>query len=286
MKLKKGLTLAALTLCASTVFGQTANVPAADVDERPYEFNKHWFLQVQGGMGMTRGEADFSDLTSVAAAIYGGYQFTPVVGVRVGVSGWNAKGGWVSPYSTYGYKYLQGNVDAMFDLSALLCKYNPKRFFNVYAFAGVGLNCAFDNDEAITLNNQGYELGYLWSNHRFSPAGRAGLGINLRLADRLAFNIEGNANIVSDHFNSKKADNPDFQFNVMAGFTIRLGKTYKVKPAPVAVPEPVQPVEREEPKPQPKPTPKPQPEVKKEVVKEALTENVFFLINSAKVRQS
>ena len=99
--------------------------------------------------------------------------------------------------------------------------------------------------------------------------------------DHVAFNIEGNANILSDHFNSKNAGNPDWQFNVMAGLTFRFGKTYKkvepvLPPAPAPAPKP-----EPQPAPEPKPEPKPEPVVKKV---EPMTQNIFFLINQSKIR--
>ena len=69
---------------------------------------------------------------------------------------------------TYQYKYLQGNVDIMADLSALFCGFNPKRVFNGYIFAGAGLNRGFDNDEANALDTRTYELEYLWQEGKIS----------------------------------------------------------------------------------------------------------------------
>lgn len=275
--------IAAALLAAPSMAQSSATSEETEGQETKYEFVPHWTLGVQGGAAYTLGEADFNDLISPAVAAYGGYQFTPVVGLRVGASAWQAKGGWSAPHNVYKYNYVQGNVDVLFDLSALVCKYNPKRVFNLYAFIGGGVNYAFNNDEAVALAAQGAELRYLWNDHRFSPAGRAGLGVNLRLSDHVAFNIEGNANILSDHFNSKQADNPDWQFNLMAGLTFRLGKTHK-KVEPVVVPAPVPVAEPEpEPKPEPKPESKPQPVVKKV---EPMTQNIFFLINQSKIRTS
>ena len=39
--------------------------------------------------------------------------YTHLFGARIGGSGWQAKGGWVTPEQTYQYKYLQGNIDKM-----------------------------------------------------------------------------------------------------------------------------------------------------------------------------
>ena len=60
-------------------------------------FKPHWFIQAQVGAAHTVGEAKFTDLMSPAAAINIGYKFAPAFGARIGGSGWQAKGGWVTP---------------------------------------------------------------------------------------------------------------------------------------------------------------------------------------------
>ncbi len=279
MKLKRFCLLAAITLGALA-----ASVQSKAQTKEGETFRPHWFVQLQAGAGHTVGEASFGDLLSPAAALSAGYRFTPVWGIRAGVSGWQAKGAWVSPFTDYKYNYLQGNVDAMLNLSNLFCKYKPNRVFNAYLFAGVGLNGGFNNDEAVALAAQGYELRYLWNDNLLSPAGRVGLGADIRLCDLLALNVEVNTNILSDKFNSKKAGNVDWQSNLMVGLTFNLGK--KSKPAPA--PEPVQEVvPTPEPVKQPVVEKKEEPKVEPKVVEvAALTENVFFKINSSVIRQS
>lgn len=280
MRLKGNLVAVALGLCAIASFAQTGNETRQIKEEGKTVFNPHWFVQFHAGAGHTLGEISFSDLISPAAAIYFGYQFTPVWGLRAGLSGAQAKGGWVTPQTTYKYDYMQGNVDVTLDLGSLFCKYSPKRVFNPYLFAGVGLNGAYNNDDAVALAAQGYELGYLWNKNKTSPVGRAGLGIGIRLYEKVFFNIEANANIMSDKFNSKKADSPDWQFNLLGGFTIKLGKPSKTT-EPVyyePVPEPVQIVEERKEEPAPEPAPA------EEVTKAQDVRNIFFTINSAKIR--
>lgn len=244
-------------------------------------FNPHWFMQIQGGAAHTVGEAKFKDLISPAAALNFGYQFNPIFALRFGASGWQAKGGWVAnPKADYKYKYLQGNLDAMFSLTDLFGDFNPERTLNVYAFLGVGLNHAFDNDEAVTLANKGANMQYLWNDSKNLLTGRGGLGLNIRLNDYVGLNVEANANALSDKFNSKKAGNCDWQFNALVGLTIKFGKSYK-KTEPVYY-EPT-PTQAPEPKPEPKPEPRPEP---KPVVKaEPLVQNIFFDINRSVIRQ-
>ena len=132
----------------------------SEKEEGKTEFNPHWFLSLQGGGAYTLGEAIFGDLVSPSVAVALGYKFTPLFAVRAEASGWQAKGGWVNPAITYKYKYLQGGLDAMFDLSNLCYGFHSKRIFNAYLFLGIGLNGAFDNDEAVALNASGYVSGW------------------------------------------------------------------------------------------------------------------------------
>ena len=268
----RNLLVAILTVSSTVAFAQEQRQIK---EEGKIVFKPHWFMQVQAGAAHTVGEADVTDLISAAAAVNVGYKFAPAFGARLGVSGWQAKAGWVTPSQTYQYKYLQGNLDIMADLSTLFCGFNPKRVFNAYIFGGAGLNHAFDNDEANALDTRSHELEYLWQDKQNLIAGRMGLGCDLRLNDRLAINIEGNANALSDKFNSKKAGNCDWQFNVLVGLNIKLGKSYK-KTAPVYYePEPIV----EQPKPQPVvKQPEPEPVA---VVVEPMKQNIFFALNSA-----
>ena len=177
-------------------------------------------------------------------------------------------------------------IDLMFNLSNLICGYNPLRVFNVTAFLGGGANIGWGNDEVNDIAAQlptdaqkkQYELEYLWDGSKIRPFGRGGIELGFRLSDAVSIIVEGNANILSDHYNSKKAENPDWYFNALAGLRINLGKTYNkiVPPAPVPEPEPV--VE-----PEPEPVVEPAPVVEKI---EPIRRDVFFLINKTDIRDT
>ena len=178
----------------------------------------------------------------------------------------------MNPRQEYKFNYAQLNAEATFDIANCLGGFNHKRFFNPYLFAGIGVNIAFNNDDAVALNEAGNKLQYLWDDTKAFVAGRLGVGMDFRICDAVAFNLEGNANALSDHFNSKKAGNADWQFNILAGVSIRFGKGY-TKKAQKTAPASVAPrnVPKEEPKEETKPV----------VVPE---KNVFFKINSTVIR--
>ena len=167
----------ALLLIATPYSGRAAG------DGDRSEFNRHWYLQVQAGAAYTLGETSFGDLVSPAAALSAGYRFSPVWGLRFGLSGWQARGAWASPASPYDYNFLQGNVEATLDLANLFGRFNPTRTVNPYLFAGVGLNYAFNNDEAVALNDAGYTMDNIWSDSKTFAVGRMGVGVNFRVSN-------------------------------------------------------------------------------------------------------
>ena len=256
-----------------------------------YEFKKHAFLNLEGGAQYTLGEAGFSDLISPNVQLGLGYQFSPVFAARLQANAWQSMGGWngfflgsEAPHTqTYKYKYAAPGIDLMFSLSNLIGGYNPLRVLNVTAFVGGGLNVGWDNGEvndiaARVSNIADYDLEYLWDGTELRPFGRAGLELAFRLGKAVSLTVEGNANILSDKYNSKKADSPDWYFNALAGLRINLGKAYAkvVPPAPVPEPEPVA-------EPEPEPAPAPAPVVEKI---EPIRRDVFFLINKYDIRES
>ena len=288
----KSLIAAVLLMFSASAMAQATYTAA---DGTKYEFQKHLFLNLEGGAQYTLGEAKFKDLISPNVQLGLGYQFTSVFAARLQANAWQSKGGWSAyrakkgdePYTNdYKYKYVAPGIDLMFNLTNLIGGYNPFRTVNLTAFLGGGANIAWDNGEvndiAKTLNDvDGYLLDYVWDGTKVRPFGRAGLELGFRLSDAVNLVFEGNANILSDKYNSKKADRKlksDWYFNALVGLRINLGKTYNkiVPPAPVPEPEPV--VE-----PEPQPQPKPAPVVEKI---EPIRRDVFFLINKFDIRDS
>ena len=284
--------LLATAVLASLGMNAMAQATYTDKDGNEYQFKKHAFLDIQGGAQYTLGEAKFGDLISPNVQLGLGYQFSPVFGMRLQANGWQSKGGWSgfranpgeTPYNaTYKFKYMAPGVDFMFNLSNLFCGWNPNRVLNVTAFLGGGANIAWDNDEVNELaatmkKTSAYNLEYLWDGTKVRPYGRAGLELAFKVSKSVSLMLEGNANITSDKYNSKKAGNPDWYFNALAGLRINLGKSYTKKAKPVEEPAPA-PAPKQEyvaPKPEPKPAP-----VEKKL--EEIRRDIFFTINSYKI---
>ena len=284
--------LLATAVLASLGMNVMAQATYTDKDGNEYQFKKHAFLDIQGGAQYTLGEAKLGDLISPNVQLGLGYQFSPVFGMRLQANGWQSKGGWSgfranpgeTPYNaTYKFKYVAPGVDFMFNLSNLFRGWNPNRVLNVTAFLGGGANIAWDNDEVNELaatmkKTSAYNLEYLWDGTKVRPYGRAGLELAFKVSKSVSLMLEGNANITSDKYNSKKAGNPDWYFNALAGLRINLGKSYTKKAKPVEEPAPA-PAPKQEyvaPKPEPKPAP-----VEKKV--EEIRRDIFFTINSYKI---
>lgn len=280
MKCIKTLLVAALVLGGSSV--AMAQATYTDKEGNEYTFKKHAFLDLQGGAQYTLGEAKFGDLISPNVQLGIGYQFNPWFGARIAANAWQSKGGYngvtelgnaVPANVTYKWKYVAPGIDFIFNLSNAFCGWNPNRVFNLSAFIGGGANIAWGNDRANELA-KAYEMRYIWDGTKVRPVGRGGVELNFRVSKAVSIMVEGNANILTDKYNSKKAGNPDWYFNALAGLRINLGKSYTKKaPEPAPAPEPQQ-EEYVEPTPAPAPAP--------EKI-EPLRRDVFFTINKTAV---
>ena len=284
---------ALVLLSAAPVWAQQAGDDGVEYVYEEVEFRPHLFLEAGVGAQYTLGEARFKDQLSPNAQIALGYQLTSWLGGRLQVNGWQSRGGWNgygSPSLTqaYKYKYVAPGIDVMLNLSNLILGWNPDRLFTLSVFAGGGANIAFDNQEVIDIarglyDKTAYRLEYLWDGTRVLPYGRAGLQAAFRLNDRLSLSVEGNANILSDEYNSKRAGNPDWYFNALVGVRVNLGPTYTstalAPPAEVVEPVPMVQVERVE-----EPAPEPRPQQPQQQTVEPLRRDVFFLINRYDIR--
>lgn len=287
MKRIKSLLVAALLLGGATA--AMAQATYTDAEGNEYQFKKHLFLDVQGGAQYTLGEADFGDLISPNVQLGLGYQFNPWFAGRIQANAWQSKGGYngwnelkqpVAINTDYKFNYVAPGIDFIFNLSNAFCGWNPNRVFNVSAFLGAGANFAWSNDDAVAMADANH-MRYIWDGTKIKPFGRGGVELNFRVSKAVSIMVEGNANILNDRYNSKKADNPDWYFNALAGLRINLGGSY-TKKAPEPTPEPA-PEPEPEPYVEPTPAPAPAPVVQKA---DPLRRDVFFTINKFTVTKN
>ena len=248
------------------------------------EFTPGWYGYVKGGVGYTVGETTNNNLLTPGAALGLGYQFSPVFGLRGDLSGIQGKG--YLPRFDEGYKFNYGqlNLDATLDIRNLLGGYK-QRVLSPYLLAGIGGNLRFNNG---VVENHLLADDFYWDKATVSPAGRAGVGLDINVSEKVAIVAEVATNLLTDHFNSKNGGAEskfDHQYQALIGLKFAFGKKKVVAPAPE--PEPA-PVVKEEPKPEPKPVvkeePKPEPVVEPEPL--YVSDNILFLIDKWDIRPS
>lgn len=109
-------------------------------------------------------------------------------------------------------RYFQFNVDFMFDLFNLVGNYNPKRFFELTPFAGVGFYNAFS---------------YMGNDNIMLVGAHAGLISKFRLNDRFALHAELSGSVVGDSFDGQIGDHKSMDGIGQAtlSLAVKLGKT-------------------------------------------------------------
>ena len=297
MKMKK-----AILSCLMLLAGLSASAQEQK-GTTEYVFEPHWYVNIQPlGVQYTLGELSMGDLMSYNVQAAVGREFNKVIGGRFALNAWQSKAG--SKVSGVEYKwkwnYIAPTVDVTFNLSNLISGVNPNRVFTVGAFAGLGMNIGWGNDEAknvdatlrdlttakwmvgeIENKDASYQAGldYLWDGTKARFLLQAGLTGDIKINDKFAVTLEVSANTLSDKYNSKKAKNWDWYFNALAGLKINLGPTYSTKFIPAPEPE-IRYVEKIVEKIVEVPA------APAETAAEPLRRDIFFLINKSNIRTS
>ena len=221
MQLKNVLAAAALALGVSVPAGAQTTEDDG-LDYKPYP---HMFVGVQGGAQTTFTNYDNLKLITPTASVSFGAFFTPVVGARLHFNGWQNKGGFKDATQDfkYDYKYATSDLDLMLNLSTLFGKKNYYPL-NVYLIGGIGLNYAWDNDDAYANKNL---MPLAYKNDRLSHNARVGAMLDWNLMKNLSLNLEVNANSLGDRYNSKTNGKDDWQLNAQVGLAVKFG--YKKK---------------------------------------------------------
>lgn len=226
------------TLLSAILVAGCMTAAAQEQAKTEYVFNPHWYVQAHVGGQYTLGEVGFGDLLSPNVQLGVGYNFNPVVGARFALDAWQSKAGSEinSSKYTWNWKYVAPTIDATFNLSNLICGYNPERLVSVGVFAGLGLNVGFSNDDAQDVNkkiiasypayNGDQALRNLWDGTKVRLFGQLGANVDFRLDDQWKVGLELQANTLNDHYNSKKAGNADWYFNALVGVKYTIGKSY------------------------------------------------------------
>lgn len=217
-------------ILAAILVPQVAQGQKQSQSDPTVEFKPHLYIQGMAGAGYTIGEVRPLELFSPAGEGILGFQISPVLGVRLAASGIQGKGHAIyNGVEKYSFLYAEGAVDLTVNLANLFGGYKHNRVWNPYFFLGGGALFGGRNKaNSVSSVNPSAYFEYLWSGITFMfPAGRVGIGTDIRLNDILSLSVEVNDNILPDKFNSKNGGNPDYQFNALAGLKINFGKPYR-----------------------------------------------------------
>lgn len=287
-KLKSIITLA-LVACGTTMVAQNTNA-ANDSQESVYDNYK--FVQLQGGVGTTFTDVNFTKLLSPTASIGVGAYYKQI-GMRLHINAWESKGGFPSIADTYKFNYVNTNADLLLNLTKLICQKEDHRF-NLHLIGGLGLNYAWNNTDLSNIlqtQNPLDNTANVWGEgcthkdvlgHNF----RVGLLADLDLSKHWGLGVEIDMNSLNDHFNSKYSNTDDWMLTAQLSATYKFG--HKTKATPVIATTPV--VEKEEPTPvveekkEPVVVPEPTPAVKEEPIKvEPLNETLYYAIRDSEI---
>ena len=297
MKMKK-----AILSCLMLLAGLSASAQEQK-GTTEYVFEPHWYVNIQPlGVQYTLGEISMGDLMSYNVQAAVGREFNKVIGGRFALNAWQSKAGSSINGVDYKWKwnYIAPTVDITFNLSNLISGVNPNRVFTVGAFAGLGMNIGWGNDQAADVDatlrqlttaswvdadgtprtDNSYQAGleYLWDGTKARFLLQAGLTGDIKINDKFAVTLEVSANTLSDKYNSKRAKNWDWYFNALAGLKINFGPTYSTKFIPAPEPE-IRYVDKIVEKIVEVPAPAP-------AAAEPLRRDIFFLINKAVIRDT
>ena len=255
------------------------------------EFTPYPYIQLQGGASYDFGEADFAKLISPAAQVAFGYRFDDYWGARLAVNGWQAKHDSQDTGTIYGFQFVQPTLDLTLDWSSAIFGYRKDRPVTVYSFVGGGVAIGLENQKAKDLAATEY-FKEVWDPIKLFGCVRPGLGLDIRLSDRVALNLECDAHFLPETFNSRVCENNlgfDVHLALLGGLKFNLGgKPKKVQPAPAPVttyqeprrPEP----KREEPKREYRPEPAPKQAVEQPIYQGADVD-IFFDLNKSVIRE-
>lgn len=208
--MKKVILFAIAALITTSAFSQEKAL-------KRYGFGDNWFIQGQLGASYTFSEnnrkADVFDLVSPHLVLGFGKYFSPEVGARFQLGGWEAKSYRIAADDTYKINYLQASVDGLVNFTNLFTTYEYDKKFNFYGILGVGYVHGFkDEDEGLRATN--------------SIIPRVGFQADYRLTNDLSVNLEVIGNLMHDDFNGVSGGMKyDGTLNLLAGLTYRFNKT-------------------------------------------------------------
>ena len=196
-------------------------------DNEKGKLKSYNFVEAQGGVQFTSTDAKIDKLLMPTAGFSIGRYFSPAVGLRLHVNGWQTKGGFDQLDQYYKFNYITTDADLLLNLTNLFSK-RYDHALNLILVGGFGLTNAWNNDQlkAITAQHQDLNTQLAWDKNRLSHNIRAGLRLETNVTKPLGLSLEVTANSLSDRFNSKANTSDDWMFTAMLGLSIRFGHKY------------------------------------------------------------
>lgn len=201
------------------------------IDSREY-LSSYTFVEAQGGAQVTpTHNAKLGKIITPAAAFSVGHFFNTGVGARLHVQGWEAKSGFKRVNAYYKWKYITTDVDLLLNINNLISK-TPSHFLNVMLIGGIGLNYAWDKDEAMDVFNEHPNMNIKpwFGKSNLSHNIRAGVRLETDVTRPIGVSLELAVNNLNDRFNFKWGGGDDWMMTAMLGVTWRFGKKYKTLP--------------------------------------------------------
>ena len=196
-------------------------------DNEKGKLKSYNFVEAQGGVQFTSTDAKIDKLLMPTAGFSIGRYFSPAVGLRLHVNGWQTKGGFDQLDQYYKFNYITTDADLLLNLTNLFSK-RYDHALNLILVGGFGLTNAWNNDQLKTITAQHQDLNtqLAWDKNRLSHNIRAGLRLETNVTKPLGLSLEVTANSLSDRFNSKANTSDDWMFTAMLGLSIRFGHKY------------------------------------------------------------
>lgn len=191
--MKKVSLLLLLALASFSVSAQS-DKPGRSATFETNGFWDNWFVGAGARgtvyFGDRDNKADFLNRPTLNGSVFVGKWFSPNFGIRLAADGGGIhkfrKSATSPGASMSSMDYINGHVDAMFNVTNYLCKYKENRFYHFIPYVGLGYAKGFRNDWKSWENN--------------SISFNAGLLNTFRLSNKFSAYVELAGAIVDDEF--------------------------------------------------------------------------------------
>ena len=206
------------------------------------KFRPYGFVQLQGGVGTTFTNVDQDKILSPTYTVGVGARVIPQLGLRLGVNGWESKGGFASIPDKYKFNYFNADVDLIFHLCDFFTK-EWDHFLDVGLIAGFGINHAWNNNiGSLPLSAVQENINNIWGKDLYQTtyngtSFRMGMLFDFRLSRHWLLGLEADMNVMGDDWNAKYQQNKrDWMLTAQLSLTYRFGLSkQKANTAPPTV---------------------------------------------------